>query len=228
VADIALDADAMRRDRQRYESLLEQAERQRAAWNDRADHLRQVIDGLARLVGGDPACDAVPSSPMTHEPRPPRPARRTIRKDAVSTSAGLEQAEESAAAAAPKGTDALRLVLESEPGRTWSLAELIEALRTRGWLPTSRRPEEGARISLKRLAERGAAIRTEDGHWRLAGADERLAESGRADPPPVVAETGPAPEQPHTEPPLTPAPPAVPPPRPGAFRLPVGATVTEL
>src|SRR5207253_2620 len=39
----------------------------------------------------------------------------------------------------------------------------------RGWLPLSRRPEEGVRISLKRLVERGGATRTEDGRWQAAG-----------------------------------------------------------
>jgi hypothetical protein len=272
VADIALDADGLRRDRQRYAGLLEQAEQQIAAWNERADHLQQAIDGLDHLLalaGDDPARDGgVPRRPVPgrgapspaaaggtpeRAPEAAAPAPGPSRKAAVAkkpakakkaptakpppplaTPAAPEPVGPPATAEAevPKGTDALRLVFEGEPDRAWSLAELIDALGARGWLPTSRRPEEGARISLKRLAERGRAVRTEDGRWRLAPPGQDAVEP--------APEPGRGPTWPSAEPPTADDEPAaevapasraalVPPPPPSAsFGRPVGGTVTEL
>ena len=197
MVDIALDAVALGRDRQRYADLLDQAERQIAAWNERADHLRRAVDAfdhLLILAGDDPARDggvrqvgggaaepsaaasATPPAAVSERPapsaalEPPAPTPRPVPEGAPPTPAAPEPVD-LPEAEAPRGTDALRLVFESDVDRTWTLAELIAALDSRGWLPTSRRPEEGVRISLKRLAERGGAMRTDDGRWRLAGAD---------------------------------------------------------
>ena len=276
--DIDLDADGLRRDRQRYFGLLEQAEQQIAAWNERADHLQQAIDGLDRLLalaGDDPAQDggtprgpvlgrgvaplaateAAPAAPPAADPPARRPAGEKAPKKASgraaakkppppATPAAPEPVEPPAAAPAetPRGTDALRLVFESEAGRTWSLGELIDALGAKGWLPTSRRPEEGVRISLKRLAERGRVVRTDDGEWRLTGSAE--AEAPEATEPPESAETlwpesdappTPADPAPEAVPPVgEPGPPAVAsrpnpsPPPPASFGRPVGGTITEL
>jgi hypothetical protein len=144
--------------------------------------------------------------------------------------------EAAPAADAPKGTDALRLVLASDPERTWSLAELLEVLGSRGWLPTSRRPEEGVRISLKRLAERGGATRTDDGRWRLASREASPAEGALDGPPWPPAEEPPMPTAPAAqaapaeEQPPPPEPPEPPPLayRPASYGRPVGGTVTEL
>jgi hypothetical protein len=279
VADIALDADALRRDRQRYAGLLEQAELQIAAWNERADHLQQAIDGLDRLLalaGDDAARDggfprgrstarrapvqgavaAAPAPLASDAPasKPARPGRATKAAPAkkagrpavagkppspVATPAAPEPVEPPTTAdgEAPKGTDALRVVFESDPQRAWSLAELIDALGERGWLPTSRRPEEGARISLKRLAERGGVARTDDGRWRLAEPGAPSPEAGsdeenwpEAEPPLApdapAADAAPAAEEPGASvpPPANP----VPEPRPASYGRPVGGTVTEL
>lgn len=277
MADIALDADGLRRDRQRYSGLLAQAEQQIAAWNERADHLQQAIEGLDRLLAlsdDDPARDGgVPRGPVLGRgvaplqapeapaptPAPPRPAsepparrarppkkkgsapsaarpvpapRSAPAPTATATPAAPDpvQPPASPAADAPKGTDALRIVFESDPQRSWSLADLIGALGARGWLPTSRRPEEGARISLKRLAERGAAVRTDDGRWRLAGDDGSTSEASPHagppnGPPPPAEVTGPG-STVAPEPERAPGP--APLPRPAGFGRPVGGTVTEL
>lgn len=281
MADIALDADGLRRDRQRYHALLEQAELQIAAWNERADHLQQAIDGLDRLLalsGDDPAQDGgvprgrassrgVPTLPeAAPAPAPTTEAGPTVKKPApdradkpkvkVKAAAAKKAAARPAAATpppppptaepvappagsvaeSPKGTDALRVVFESTPERTWSLAELIDALGTRGWLPTSRRPEEGVRISLKRLAERGGVVRTDDGRWRLATAEAGAASDPEApwppaDPPPApdapAAQAAPAVEQANPAPPVR-ATPVPPPNRPASYGRPVGGTVTEV
>lgn len=280
--DIALDADGLRRDRQRYHGLLEQAEQQIAAWNERADHLQQAIEGLDRLLalaGDDPAQDGgVPrgrapgrgvapltgsegaaTAPVSERPsrapaadKPKAPKSAAAKKAAprpapakpsapppTATPAAPEPVEPPASSApeAPKGTDALRAVFESAPDGVWSLAELIDALEARGWLPTSRRPEEGVRISLKRLAERGGVVRTDDGRWRLAATQEpEGAEEGEEAPRWPSAEPPPAPEAPkaHAEPaaeqaePEPPPPPGEEPPHSTSFGLPVGGTVTEL
>ncbi|MEO5678880.1 MAG: hypothetical protein ABIS47_04340, partial [Acidimicrobiales bacterium] len=155
---------------------------------------------------------------------------------------------------APKGTDALRAVFQGDPTRAWSLAELLEALDRRGWLTRSRRPEEGVRISLKRLVERGGAVRTPSGGWQLPpGHAVAPPEPPVADPAPpplpepveapgantpsvptepvpgIAAEpvAGPAQEKEVPTPPSAPAFPR-PGPRVASFGRPVGATISEL
>lgn len=251
----ALDTEALRRDRQRYQGLLEQVKQQIATWNERAEHLQTIIGGLDHLLapaGGDGAESAGAATPSRRYPTAgpaegpaPAPGRAAgfeatahaaWAPPPAATPAAPEPVEppSGSTADAPRGTDAVRLVLEGEPHRAWSLPELLEALGARGWLPTSRRPEEGVRISLKRLAERGGAIRTDDARWRLTEkvpptpepeGDERWPD---ADPPRAGdapdAEAGPAAGEPSR-----PAPPAPPPvPRPASFARPVGGTVTEL
>jgi len=279
VADIALDADGLRRDRQRYADLLEQAEQQIGAWNERADHLQQALDGLDHLLALDaddaqdggvprsrgagrrvppsvapasavaPAPEAAPGTaafPPARKAAPERSARVASARKAAARPPAAKQAPPpstpaapepvgppaAGAAEAPKGTDALRTVFEGAPERTWSLAELIEALGSRGWLPTSKRPEEGVRISLKRLAERGGVVRTDDGRWQLAAGAGAGGGSGSwppAEAPPApdapAAAAAPAAEQAPAEPPPTPPSPA---PEPAPVGRPVGGTVTEI
>ena len=274
MADIALDAEALRRDRQRYQRLLDQVDQQIAAWNERAEHLRTTIGGLDQLLalaGGDGPAQVAPvrrggRSPAagsgaeaadaadaaeTAERGKTAPARRARPKGQgtgaggapppQATPAAPEPVEPpaSSAADAPRGTDALRLVLEGDPQRAWALPDLLEALGTRGWLPTSRRPEEGIRISLKRLVERGGAERTDDGRWRLAGAAASAEPEPEEEPwpeaePPLApdapaAEAAPASTAEEPQRPPAPAPPPPrPPARPASFGRPVGGTVTEL
>lgn len=279
MADNALDADVLRRDRQRYQGLVEQADGQIAAWQERAGLLQQAVEGFDRLLalaGNDPARDSsLPPGPAqsdddafsSTEPgsTPPAPTRKAAPKRVAPRSAkkappptanpaAPDPIEPPAAASgdpdAPKGTEALRLVLESEPARSWALPDLLDALSARGWLPTSRRPEEGVRISLKRLTERGGAVRTDDGRWQALGS----AEAAPAEAAPAEAATGAASETwPSAEPPdrgvvaapavdaapaaeetnggPDPQPPPSPPPSPPlpvSFGRPVGGTVTEL
>lgn len=270
MADHALDAEVLRRDRQRYQGLVEQAEGQIAAWQERAGLLQQAVEGFDRLLalaGNDPARDSsLPPGPAqsdddafsSTEPgsTPPTPTRKAAPKRVAPRSAkkappptanpaAPDPIEAPAAASgdpeAPKGTEALRLVLESEPARSWALPDLLDALSTKGWLPTSRRPEEGVRISLKRLTERGGAVRTDDGRWQAPGSAETApaeAATGAASgtwpsamPPDrgVVAapavDAAPAAEETNVGP--DPQPPPSPP-LPVSFGRPVGGTVTEL
>ena len=231
------DVGILASDRVRYRSLLEQAELQVAAWNERADHLLQAIDGLDRLLdqltggvaqdGGAPR--GVVSSPRSvaplapgaaaaaagvespdasvapsdakaartaAKPRTAKPAKRAASKAATARPPAAEPpaAQETPHAEAlvspapagpatvapevrgpgvagdevPRGTDAIRAVLASEPGRGWSLQDLLAELGHRGWLPASRRPEEGIRIGLKRLADRNLVSRSDDGIWSLS------------------------------------------------------------
>jgi hypothetical protein len=270
VADIALDAEALRRDRQRYQRLLDQVDQQIAAWNERAEHLRTTIGGLDQLLAlaGDgglvpvaPArragrkqadgSGAAPAAPEKAAPPKKAKARAKGGRQAAAipppppaTPAAPEPVEPpgGSAADAPRGTDALRLVLEGEPQRAWALPDLLEALGDRGWLPTSRRPEEGVRIGLKRLVERGAVLRDDDGRWRLtpraAAEPEQATPDAVAEPwpeaePPLAADAPAAQATPAAEePPPTPPPPPPRAPRPAArpasFGRPVGGTVTEL
>ncbi len=300
MADIALDVDALGHDRSRYAGLLAQAQQQIAAWNERADHLHQTVDGLDRLLAmatDDPARDggtprgraqspgaATPAAGTSAPPAPgpgpdapgapvnsplaatagrgPRPRRTSPTGPGRAPSTAAEPAATGPATArssgASKRTDALRLVLEADPERSWALAELLDALGARGLLPASRRPEEGVRISLKRLAERGGAVRTEDGRWHAGGAHAQAGESplpstplpGPTSNPGTAADheaapvPGPAPSaapelaplDARPEPSSTNVPeptvtsPAKPalPPRPASFGRPVGATITEL
>lgn len=261
MADPVLDVDVLGRDRQRYAALLQQAHQQVATWKERAEHLQHALDALGALLdlaGGEGAGPAATTAPR------PGSSEGASREKAAPTTPGRRRAPTAAGAppptatpaapdpvepparppADPRGTDALRLVLESEPRRTWALSELIDALNARGWLTSSRRPEEGVRISMKRLVERGGAVRTGDGRWHLPGAEPSQAD-GPAEPMPGDEPAHQADLWPEADPPVAPgapsaeaapaadppaAPPAPPParPRPASFGRPVGATVTEL
>lgn len=190
-----LDAESLQRDRQRYQGFLEQAERQLASCQERIERLQQAIEAIDQLAGlieadgpanraASPVASQTPPGAQATRPprRPPAPKAKRARAaggapsptstpaapDPVAPPAGSAAggAGGDAAPGPPKGTEALRVILDSEPGRAWSLAELLDALGSRGWLPASRRPEEGVRISLKRLVERGGAVRVDNGRWR--------------------------------------------------------------
>ncbi|MFP5370422.1 MAG: hypothetical protein ACLGI3_06700, partial [Actinomycetes bacterium] len=145
------------------------------------------VDEAPAVADGEAGGPAVAPAPAVGHPAPP---------PATATPAAPEPVEPPAASAgeAPRGTDAIRLVLASDPGRSWTLADLLAALGSRGWFPTSRRPEEGVRISLKRLADRGGAVRTDDGRWRLPDGAQAVATPGNGaaqapeeQPPPATA-----------------------------------------
>lgn len=283
MADHALDTDALRRDRDRYQGLVDQAESQIVALQEQADLLQQAVEGFDRLLalaGQDVTADggatrgpvegrsvpalappaptpapaparkasatkkAAPRAPKkappppTSNPAAPEPVEPPAAGHASSTSAPRQSPDPEA----PKGTEALRLVLESDPARSWALVDLLDALSEKGWLPTSRRPEEGVRISLKRLTERGGATRTEDGRWRAPGstdgglpaADDAGGTWPPADEPDLAvvaapaADAAPAAEEADEAPEAEPAPRPPPPALPVSFGRPVGGTITEL
>lgn len=51
----------------------------------------------------------------------------------------------------PRGAEAVRLILQSRPGYNWWVTELVEALRSRDWLPDSDNPANAVRTALERL-----------------------------------------------------------------------------
>jgi hypothetical protein len=161
VADPGLDVDVLLRDRARYETLLAQAEEKIRA-------VQQTIGGIDQLLalaGHKPGAPAV----VAPVPAPAKQAATTARKKATPTPTKKTPAKRPAVAAnAPKGTEAVRQVLGEDPSRSFNLAELQAELEARRWLAPSRRPEELVRINLKRLAERGGAVRNDDGTWRAA------------------------------------------------------------
>jgi hypothetical protein len=53
---------------------------------------------------------------------------------------------------APKGAEAVRLVMHERPGYRWLVSELVDELRGQGWLPTSDNPANAVRTALERLA----------------------------------------------------------------------------
>ena len=258
MADDALDAEALRRDRQRYDGFLVHTEQQLAAGHERIEHLQQAIEALDRLLAlaeGSRAAASAPkgtgaSLPPGADPPPPPAARKRKASRAsaprapsrtttpaapvdpppAAPSASGPAERDAAAADAPKGTDALRTLFDSEPSRTWSLSELLDALGSRGWLPASRRPEEGVRISLKRLVERGGAARTDDGRWTARSEGEAPAAPSTDERWPPAEEPDPAVLKATAAPEAAPPPPPPPPsaPRAASFGLPVGSTVTEL
>jgi hypothetical protein len=52
---------------------------------------------------------------------------------------------------APKGQDAARRVLTDSPGQWFTVAEILEQLTHRGWLPDSEDPANAVRTALTRL-----------------------------------------------------------------------------
>ncbi|HSH62353.1 MAG TPA: hypothetical protein VK988_22415 [Acidimicrobiales bacterium] len=52
---------------------------------------------------------------------------------------------------APKGAEAVRLILQQEPDRWFYVSELVDALDSHGWLPDSENPANAVRTALERL-----------------------------------------------------------------------------
>jgi hypothetical protein len=52
---------------------------------------------------------------------------------------------------APKGAEAVRLILQDHPNVEFYVSELVEMLRERGWLPESDNPANAVRTALERL-----------------------------------------------------------------------------
>lgn len=60
----------------------------------------------------------------------------------------------------PRGAEAVRLILQGDPGRWWLVTELVEALKVRGWMPDSDNPANAVRTALERLiASPGSDVR---------------------------------------------------------------------
>ncbi len=53
--------------------------------------------------------------------------------------------------AAPKGTDAVRQIMQERPDHDWYVSELVNELRERGWLPASDNPASAVRAAVERL-----------------------------------------------------------------------------
>jgi hypothetical protein len=51
----------------------------------------------------------------------------------------------------PRGADAVRLILQDEPGVLWLVSALVLELKDRGWLPDSDNPANAVRAALERL-----------------------------------------------------------------------------
>jgi hypothetical protein len=68
-------------------------------------------------------------------------------KEMVGTPSGVDLDESDA----PKGTNALRLILQEQPGTQFYVTELVDELRVRGWLPDSDNPANAVRTAFERL-----------------------------------------------------------------------------
>jgi len=51
----------------------------------------------------------------------------------------------------PKGSDAVRQILVSQPNTAFSVNEMVQALNIRGWLPLSENPANAVRVALERV-----------------------------------------------------------------------------
>lgn len=52
---------------------------------------------------------------------------------------------------APKGAEAVRVILQANPNAPFYVSELVEKLRQRGWLPDSDNPANAVRTALERM-----------------------------------------------------------------------------
>lgn len=118
----------------RYEREREQARRQAQEAAERAERYELAIRGLLAVIpgAGDPDVSAIAAAD------PPAVAREARR-----------------ARSGPRGEEAVRRVLEEEVGKPWSVADLTEELRRRGWGPErSKNPPSAVRAAANRLREK--------------------------------------------------------------------------
>jgi hypothetical protein len=68
---------------------------------------------------------------------------------------------------------AILLVMNDEPDREWSAAEIYERLQMRGWTPGARNPRQTMGASLSRMAHRSREIeKVGDATYKLRGRDK--------------------------------------------------------
>ncbi len=117
------------------ERQLRDAINSERAARKRADALTKIIEGV-RELNGHASSIALP----LFEPEPQYPVDEN----------------------APRGREAVRRVIEDRPG-VWTLVELVEALRGRGWLKNRKATE----VAVHRLLAAGEARRVGHGVYEF-------------------------------------------------------------
>jgi hypothetical protein len=109
------------------------------------DALHQIVDGLRALADAkaDPQTERLPVEVAT------------VASEAIvpATANGHD---------APRGREAVRRVMATEPGRAWKQSELIAAITDHGWIdPNAKDPNAAIRIAVRRLADAGEVEKVE-------------------------------------------------------------------
>jgi hypothetical protein len=128
--------------------LREAEQRAQQAMHD-AESLRKIVDGLEGLAGNRPSAQAPLFTPSE-----------------------TEKPEE----ASPRGQEAVRQVMLTDPDAEWPLARITYEVLRRGWIdPNAKVPRAAIRAATQRLAAANLADKTGTGRYRLT-------DEGRASP----------------------------------------------
>lgn len=71
---------------------------------------------------------------------------------------------------------AIEIVMDAEPGRTWKLSDLRQALVARGWLGADDDEYHRLQVTASRMTQRKQLVRPTQGHYRLPYVGERSEE----------------------------------------------------
>lgn len=113
----------------------------------RAEAIERIIDGIERLLGEAPS----PTLPLFD------------RTEAEATDG-------------PRGQEAVRQVMATQPDRIWTLSAITREVRRRRWInPNAKTPQAAIRAATQRLAGAGLAEKIGAGRYRLteAGIDAK-------------------------------------------------------
>jgi hypothetical protein len=81
--------------------------------------------------------------------------------------------DEAAAIEAPRGQEAVRRILESEPQRVWALREILAEVMKRGWIdPDAKVPAAAVRAATQRLAAARLAQKVGAGKYRYQAPED--------------------------------------------------------
>lgn len=124
-----------------FKSQLLEAELRARRAQSEADNLRKVIEGLEGLTGNREQIPLFVQTERRREPSEPE---------------------------GPRGQEAVRQVMNTDPDRVWPLSSIAHEILRRGWIdPVAKVPNAAIRAATQRLAAAGMAEKVGTGRYKL-------------------------------------------------------------
>ncbi len=162
--DYSKQLEEARREVQRADDDMRDAEARRSRAQRRIEALVQIVSGLSLLHS---------------EHEEPQRERLPVRDDGGTAIIGLTAFGQEGEM--PRGKEAVRIIMSETP-RTWKAAELVAEVLRRKWIdPHAKQPKAAVGVATRRLLDEGAVERVGPGLYRFKFSDDASSEqSARA------------------------------------------------